>query len=121
MFIGRRETIRRWTDRKTHLCVDRYGHGLLISLLLIVLLSVLDAWFTIFHVENGAQEINPFMDFFIGYGYIYFFIVKYVLTALAVFIFCIYKNLLSVRIGTVSILVIYLVVFAHQVLWAFLM
>jgi hypothetical protein len=28
---------------------------------------------------------------------------------------------LSVRIGTVSILFIYLVVFAHQVLWAFLM
>lgn len=120
MFFGCRQSIRRWTDRETHLYVDRYGHGLLITLLLIVLLSVLDAYFTIFHIENGAMEINPLMNLFIGYGYIHFFIVKYVLTAFAVIILCICKNWLSVRIGTVFILFFYVVVFAHHVFSVFL-
>jgi hypothetical protein len=120
IFSGRRQTIRRLTDRKTHLCVDRYGHRLFISLLVIVLLSVLDAYLTIFHVDNGAQEINPFMNSLIDYGYIYFFVVKYVLTALAVLILCIYKNWIPVRVGILCILTLYLVVFAHHVFLVFL-
>jgi hypothetical protein len=114
---GRRQTIRRESDRKTHLYVDRYGHRLFISLLLIIVLSVLDAYLTIFHLDNGAQEINPLMNSLIDYGYIYFFLVKYVLTALAVFILCLYKNWIPVRVAILCILALYFVVFAHHIFW----
>jgi hypothetical protein len=117
IFSGRRHTIRRQTDRKAHLYVDRYGPRLLISLLLIILLSVLDAYLTIFHIDNGAREINPLMNSLIDYGYIYFFLVKYALTGLAVSMLCLYKNWLLVRVSILCILALYLVVFGYHVFW----
>ncbi len=115
VFLGRRRSIRRKTDRKTHIYVDLYGHYLLLALLLIILLSVLDAYFTIFHVERGAREINPLMDFLMGYGNTYFFIIKYTLTALGLILLCIYKSLLLSRTIIVCILFFYLTVFANHV------
>ena len=119
MFSGRRRSIRREADRKTHLYVDLYHRRLLIPLLLIIVLSVFDAWFTIFYVERGAREINPFMDILIGYGNIYFFTVKYVATALGLIILCIYKNLFISRIGILFILFLYLAVFTHHIYFIF--
>ena len=121
MLSGHRQSIRRKTDRKAHFYVDRYGHHLLLFLLLIVLLSLFDAYFTIFHVEKGAREINPFMNFLISYGNIHFFAVKYILTALSIFLLCIYKNLLVVRILIVSIVLLYLLVFTHHISLIFMM
>jgi hypothetical protein len=119
MFYGRRHFIRRGADRKTHLYVDRYDHGLLIPLLLIIVLSVFDAWFTVFYVERGAREINSFMDILIGYGNIYFFTVKYVATGLGLIILCIYKNLFISRIGILFILFLYFLVFTHHIYFIF--
>lgn len=119
MFSGRRHSIRRMADRKTHFYVDLYDLRLLIPLLLIIVLSVFDAWFTIFYVERGAREINPFMNILIGYGNIYFFIVKYVATALGLIVLCIYKNLFISRIGILFILLLYFLVFTHHIYFIF--
>jgi hypothetical protein len=113
--LGRRRSIRRKKDRKTHIYVDVYGHYLLLSLLLIILLSVLDAYFTIFHVERGAREINPLMDFLLGYGNTSFFIIKYTLTALGLMLLCIYKSLVISRTVIICLLFFYLTVFANHV------
>ena len=115
VLFGRRRSIRRRKDRKTHMYVDLYGHYLLLSLLLIILLSIFDAYFTIFHVEKGAREINPFMNFLIGYGNIYFFAIKYILTALGLLVLCIYKNLIFARTIIIGILFFYLTVFANHI------
>ena len=121
MLSGRRQRVRRQTDRKTHLYVDRYSHKLLTPLLLIILLCVLDAHFTMFHLDRGAEEINPLMNLLIKHGFLYFFIVKYLLTVLGVFIFCIYQSVPLMRVGLVSMLVLYLIVFTHHLLWIFRM
>jgi hypothetical protein len=68
MFCGRRQSIRRRDDRKRHVYVDRYDTKLLVYMLLIILLSVLDACFTIYHLSRGAKEINPLMDTLIKQG-----------------------------------------------------
>lgn len=120
MLFGRRQSIRRRTDRKTHIYVDLYGHYLLISLLLIILLSVFDAYFTIFHVEKGAREINPFMNLLIGYGNFHFFIIKYVLTALGLILLCIYKSLPIAKTLIICVLCFYLTVFANHIYLIFL-
>ncbi len=119
MVAGRRQSIRRRTDQKTYLYVDLYDHYLLLSLLLILLLSVFDAYFTIFHVERGGREINPFMNLLIGYGNIYFFVVKYLLTVLGLFILCIHKNLLIVKVILLSVFLLYLAVFSYHILLIF--
>ena len=120
MFSGRRHTIRRKTDRKTHLYVDRYGHWLFLSLLLIVLFSVLDAYFTIFLIDRGAEEMNPFTAFLLGQGFMYFFWVKYALTTFAVLVLCIYKNHFFVRIAIPSALIVYLSILSHHLVWFFM-
>ncbi len=120
LFAGRRHSVRRSADHRTHLYVDRYSHNLLLTLLIIVLLSIFDAYFTIMHVERGAREINPLMDFLIGYGDLYFFVAKYTLTALGVFLLCLYKNLLLVRILIGLVMLLYLTVFGHHILLTFL-
>jgi hypothetical protein len=115
MLFGRRRSIRRKDDRKTHLYVDLYGHYLLLSLLLIILLSVFDAYFTIFHVQKGAREINPIMNFLLGRGNIHFFTMKYILTVLGLFVLCIYKNLFIARTILIGIFFLYLTVLANHV------
>ena len=115
ILFGRRRSVRRKTDQKTHIYVDLYGHDLFLFLLLIILLSIFDAYFTIFHVEKGAREINPFMNFLIGYGNIHFFIIKYVLTVLSLILLCIYKNLLIARTTIIAIFIFYLTVFANHI------
>ena len=116
MFFGHRGSIRRKADRKNHIYVDLYGHYLLLVLLLIILLCVFDAYFTIFHVEKGAREINPLMNFLIGYGNIHFFIIKYILTGLGLILLCIYKNLLIARTIIIGVFFFYLSVFANHIL-----
>ena len=113
--LGRRQSIRRKSDRKTNIYVDLYGHYLLLSLLLIILLSILDAYFTIFHIEKGAREINPLMDFLMGYGNTYFFVIKYTLTALGLILLCIYKSLPISRTVIICLLFFYLTVFANHI------
>jgi hypothetical protein len=115
MLFGRRRTIRRGADRKTNVYVDLYGHSILLFLLLIVLLSIFDAYFTIFHVEQGAQEINPFMNFLIGHGSITFFAIKYILTALGIVLLCIYQSLPITRTIIVCVFFFYLTVFANHI------
>ena len=115
ILLGRRRSIRRKADRKTHIYVDLYGHYLLLLLLLIVLLSVIDAYFTIFHLEKGAREINPFMNFLMGYGNIYFFTIKYALTVLGLILLCIYQSLPIARTIIVCVLLFYLTVCANHV------
>jgi hypothetical protein len=115
ILLGRRRSIRRKADRKTHIYVDLYDHYLLLLLLLIVLLSVIDAYFTIFHLEKGAREINPFMNFLMGYGNIYFFTIKYALTVLGLILLCIYQTLPIARTIIVCVLLFYLTVCANHV------
>ena len=115
MLLGRRRAIRRRADRKTHIYVDIYGHYLLLFLLLIVLLCIADAYFTIFHVDQGAQEINPFMNFLIGYGSVYFFTIKYILTILGLVLLCLYQSLPVTRTIILCIFFFYLTVFANHI------
>ena len=63
---------------------------------------------------NGAVEMNPIMDFFLGMSPHIFFHVKYVLTALCLLILCLHKNLPVVKYILGSVFVIYLIiVFNH--------
>ena len=100
--------------------MDRYDHSLFIALLLVVLLSVVDGYFTIFHVGRGAQEINPLMSFLLGYSDRWFFILKYLLTVIGVLIFCIYQNLLVVRAMLAFVLVFYVGVLANHLVLMFM-
>ena len=49
-------------------------------ILLIILLSILDAFFTLELISLGARETNPIMCYYLKHGALVFFAVKYLLT-----------------------------------------
>ncbi len=90
---GRRVTVRRAHDRRKHIFVDAYGTPIFIAIIALLILNLLDGFLTLLLVEeNLVVELNPFMAFWLDYGHLPFFWVKYLLMAVSLFIFCIFKN-----------------------------
>ena len=71
--------------------LDYYNPALLLSVILVLVLSGVDALLTLFLMDYGAVELNPVMAFFIELGSLPFFLAKYSLTAFSVFIVVIFN------------------------------
>ncbi len=91
-FRGRRRGSRRASDPRWNYYVDRPGTAAWLSVGLLVLLSSLDAIFTVHLLKMGGYEMNPFMRFILRFGHGPFLAVKYGLTGLGAFILLIHKN-----------------------------
>ena len=91
-FRGRRKTIRRQDDRYKPFSFDQYSPALLAPIILILLLSIIDAFLTLFLVDCGAREINPIMAYFLKFGPFTFMSVKYFLTCYSAVVFLIFHN-----------------------------
>lgn len=48
----------------------------------IVILSTCDIFFTLYHIDHGAVEQNPLMDYLLGKGIEYFVVVKSLLVGI---------------------------------------
>ena len=60
---GQRRIIRRTEDKSRYFFVDRYNPRFFLSILAIALLSVIDGLLTLFLINWGAYETNPFMAY----------------------------------------------------------
>lgn len=83
-FTGRRAIPRRQEDRCVPKKVDRYSNKILFIIILILVLSVLDAVFTLNLVEKGAKEMNPIMNYYLERSPMLFLWIKYLLTCASV-------------------------------------
>lgn len=90
---GRRIKARRKGEKK-NCYVDQYHDPMLFFVVLaIIIMSILDAFFTILLLKNGnIIEVNPLMAALIEKSSLYFFNVKYLLTALSLILLVIHKN-----------------------------
>jgi hypothetical protein len=61
LFGGRRENIRRQSDSVRIPIMDKYRNDILIYSLLIVILTILDGYLTVYLTAKGAVLINPLM------------------------------------------------------------
>ena len=118
-FKGRRRTLQRTEDCKRVIVVDQYHPTLLISVLVVVGLSLLDAALTLTLLEKGAVELNPVMRYYINLGPWAFLMVKYGLTAMALTIMVVLTPIISVRYRIVSSLMFpfCVLVFGSVVIW----
>jgi hypothetical protein len=89
---GRRRLVRRLRDRKAIFRVDHYSSKLFGFIAAILMLSVADAYLTMFLLSQGAVEVNPLMAFYINIGPQTFMAVKYALTSFSVFIILMFGN-----------------------------
>lgn len=96
---GRRKTVRRTEDKKEHIYVDLYSTRLLVAVLSLLLLSSLDAFLTLALIDKGhAVEANPLMAMLLDYGTTPFAVIKFTITAFALIILCVFKNVKITRV-----------------------
>ncbi len=119
LFGGRRVNYRRHADRQRMLYVDWYHQSLFGTIVLILLLSVMDALLTIVLINHGATEINPIMAFYLEMGPYTFLFVKYGLTCAGLLILVLCNNffLRSIRVHAGALLYLVLVAFIGVVSW----
>ncbi len=111
--------MQRTEDCKRITVLDQYHPGLLISVLVVVGLSLLDAALTLTLLDKGAVELNPVMRYYINLGPGIFLMVKYGLTALALLIMVVLNPIISVRYRIASSLMFpfCILLFGSVVIW----
>ena len=116
---GKRAAVRREEDKQRAYRIDRHSPKTLAVILLIVILSVIDAILTLNLVDRGATELNPIMDYYLGHGPLTFFWVKYMLTSAALIIVLTNKTacLFNTRFQVKVLFVVFLVPFVLVIQW----
>jgi hypothetical protein len=112
---GRRRTVRRKTDKRKYICLDVYSTQLWITLLSLMILSLIDAYLTLFLIENDlVVEANPIMAFYAGYGNVSFVMMKTAITSASLFIFCLCHGFTSAKIFLLLSIVIYFFIIMYE-------
>ena len=116
---GSRENVRREADRERITFLDRYSPTLFICITLILVLSILDAVFTLYLVSKGATEINPVMAYYLDVGPRAFLMVKYGLTCFSILVLLLCSNVIlkRVRFQVRTLFTVMMFLFAGVVLW----
>jgi len=91
-FMGRRNGLRRAYDSKIGQYVDSHEPYLMVVVTGILLLCVMDAYFTMTILSIGGEEINPLMKVLIEQDVLIFFIVKFFMTAVCLLFTVIHKH-----------------------------
>lgn len=107
LFCGRRKAIRRASDTNGKYYTDRRRPRLSALIIFIIVLSIVDYHFTLTHLDRDAIELNPLMAMAIEVGEGYFFLLKYFITTLGLFILYLYKDFFPTLKVVVSIFMIY--------------
>ena len=117
-FRGKRKKLRRTEDSRQITVFDYYQPTLLITILIVLSLSLLDAALTLMLLEKGAVELNPVMHYYISLGPAIFVIVKYSITALALLIILVLHAIVSTRYRIGSLLLPFCgLAFGSVVIW----
>ena len=115
LFGGQRKTIRRALDKKKHIFVDLYSTRLLVAVLSLLCLSCLDAFLTLSLIETGnVVEGNPVMAYFLDYGIMPFTTAKFIITAIALTVLVIFKNVKITRYTLPLAIKIYIAIVVYE-------
>ena len=113
---GRRKIIRRASDKQSNIFVDIFSTRLLMAVILLLILSCLDAFLTLALIEKGrVVEANPLMAFFLNSGVLHFSLIKFLITAVALIVLCLFKNVRITRIALPAVINIYLAVIIYEI------
>ena len=101
-------------------CIDEtHSPKTLAVILLIILLSITDAYLTLDLIDRGAVELNPIMAYYLNHGALAFFGMKYLLTCASIIIILIIKDLYLFRTKVKGkvLFVFHLIVLISVVKW----
>ena len=110
--VGRRASGRRMGEHQ-NLYVDRYLPGDLLLAVAILVLNVLDAWFTLVYLDRGGTEANPVAQFLMDQQWFVF--CKAVLVALCVIFLTVHKTFRFVRPALYGLFCFYLMLLGYHI------
>ncbi|HUG44825.1 MAG TPA: DUF5658 family protein, partial [Acidobacteriota bacterium] len=64
----RRGRVRRKSDERFHYYLDRYPAQIVVMLIVLLFLSLTDAYITLYLLDRGGRELNPVMDLLLQQG-----------------------------------------------------
>ena len=97
-FKRRRTGYRRDTDIADNTFVDLHEPKLALFFLLTLILCIADALLTLNIIDNGGEELNPFMEFLMNKDLSLFFWVKFAMTAFGMLFLISHKNFTFYRV-----------------------
>jgi len=88
-------------------------------ILLIILLSIADAYLTLDLISRGAVELNPIMAYYLNHSVLAFFGTKYLLTCASIIVILFIKDfyLFRTRVQGKILFVFHLIVLTSVVKW----
>ena len=108
VFGGRRRIARRIGEKVGYIA-DQHGLILFVAVAAIIVLNILDAFYTMLFLSHGGVEMNPFVDWVLRTGGVWMFLlVKSVGIGLCVGFLTVTKNFTASRVGLGIVLVGYL-------------
>jgi len=111
---GRRRAFRRAGEERNRY-VDRLSMCVVILSLAIVILSFLDAGFTLLHLELGGWEVNPLMRLALIAGIPAFLTIKICLTGLGVVFLAAHQNFRLSWVALRCVAAVYLWLLAYHI------
>ncbi len=97
-FRGERRYHRRQGDLHRKNCyVDRPQKEMVLIIAAISALCLLDALLTLYHLANGAVEVNPVMNYYLSMGSGYFFLAKMFITIPALILLLLHQNFYYIK------------------------
>lgn len=115
IFLGRRGSFRRNTDRERGGYVDRYSSGLFSILILILALNILDAIFTIIVLDHRGWELNPLVRSAIQIYGDKFWIWKFGIVSGSLIVLCLHSKFRRVKTIIMAVCSIYTLVVLYQI------
>ena len=107
LLFGRRKTVRRASDLHGKYFTDYRRPGLSALIIFIIIMCVLDYGFTLAHLNRGAVELNPLMAMAIDISDSYFFLIKYLITAVGLFVLYLCKDFFPIHEVLFAISILY--------------
>ena len=87
----------------------------MIAVLSLICLSCLDGFLTLSLIESGkVVEANPIMAYFLEYGVLPFILFKYIITALAITVLTLFKNVRITRLSLPFAIKIYFAIIIYE-------
>lgn len=117
-FGGRRSQAGRRSEDEREVFVDVHGSWLFLVVVAIVALNFLDAFFTIYFLSHGGQELNPLVDAVLRVGIWPFVALKSVGIGICVAVLTVAKNFKTAKFGLGVVLGGYTVLLGWH-LWLF--
>lgn len=96
-----------------------YSSKTFATILGIILLSIIDAYFTLHLVSHGATELNPVMAYYLDRSPLAFFGIKYLLTCASIILILCAKNacLFRTKVQGKFLFIFYLISLGFVVQW----